>query len=217
MPYWTRNKTGFTQPLHAGAGFTMVELLVVTAIVSVVSLAAYSVLDNGVKVWKKANTVLALEDLALFFDRFSRDVRNTIRFESIGFAGEAHRIEFASLVNSRGLGGRCVGKIIYQYLPQERLLRRAQADFSQIYNTEEEFTGQGLKEITSLKFSYYYYDKEKKGFFWSDNWLSKALPLAIRVELEFVDKAGNGSFTRTVSIPVSDKNEAEGCPAGLAY
>lgn len=198
-------------------GLTMLELLVVTAIVSVVSLAAYSVLSNGLKVWKRANTVLALEDLALFFDRFSRDVRNTIRFDSIGFLGEANRIEFASLVKGRGLEGRCVGKIIYQYSPRERLLRRAQADFSQIYDTEEEFTGQGLKGIASLKFSYYLYDKQKKDFFWSENWLSEGLPLAVRVELEFVDNAGNASFTRTVSIPVSDKNEVEGCPAGVAY
>jgi hypothetical protein len=58
-----------------------------------------------------------------------------------------------------------------------------------------------MKSVKSLKFQYYFYDKEKKEFLWKDEWQKTELPLAVRVELYLEDDAGAYRFTRTAEIP----------------
>ena len=185
-------------------GFTLIEMLIVTAIISVVALAIYATLNNGIKIWQKVNRQLPEEDLNIFFDKFSLDLRNSFKFNGINFSGTIDKLEFPTLVESRRLQKRTVGKLIYAYEPQNQILNRYQLDFAGIYSGESNVSPQqSLRNIRALKFQYYLYDEQNKVYLWQDEWSKEGLPLAVKVELEFDDGKEIKKFTRTISIPTS--------------
>ena len=193
-------KTANRKPQHA---FTLIELVIVAAIVSVISLAIYSALNNGLKIWQKANQQLVEEDLNLFFDKFSRDLRNVLKFTDIGFSGNAERLEFAAIIDSPRLQKRTVGEVVYSFDPGAGILNREQRDFSHIFDGKPGIVMQALKNISSVKFNYYVYDENTGEYHWYDQWLAGELPLAVRIELELRDGFSARSFTKTVSLPIS--------------
>jgi len=185
-------------------GLTFIELLVVTVILSIVSLAIYASFNNGIRIWQRVNKNIPEEDLNIFFDRFALDLRNALQFSGINFSGGSERLEFATIINSQRLQKRTVGEVIYLYEPHKQILKREERDFSQIFSGEDGLIRQSLTKIGYLKFQYYSYDKNKKEYVWEEEWLAGgALPLAVRIEIEFKDGVQTHKFTKTVSIPVS--------------
>ncbi len=184
------------------SAFTLVEMLIVTAILSVVGMAIYATFNSGVKIWQKVTRQLPEEDLNIFFDKFSLDLRNCFKFTGINFSGTADKLEFPTLVNSLRLEKRTVGKSIYAYEPQGRILNRYQVDFAGIYSDEGASPRQSLRDVKALKFQYYFYDEQNKIYVWQDEWLREGLPLAVRVELELDDGQKTKKFSRTVAISI---------------
>ena len=185
------------------SAFTLIEMLMVTAIISVISLVIFSTFDNGIKIWQRVNNPLPGEDTAIFLNKFSRDLRRTFKFEGIEFIGEKDRVEFASLVTSRNLQKTTVGKIVYSYNTSNETLGRIEKDFSQIYGGEKSSVIQVLSKITDLNFLYYYYDTEKKEFNWEDSWNKGRLPLAVRLELKINSDGDTETYVKTVNLPIS--------------
>ena len=184
-------------------GFTFIELILVTAILAVVSLAIYTTFNNGIKIWQRINKQLPEEDVDIFFDKFARDLRNTSKFRGINFIGKEDRIEFASLINSRQLKKRTVGQVIYFYDTSVGILKREQRDFSQVFTGQEGLVTWALINFKSLKLQYYVYDREKKEYLWQEECLTGTMPLAVRIDLELKDGTQIHKFTKTVSIPIS--------------
>jgi len=182
-------------------GFTLIEILVVTVILSVVSLAIFTTFSNGIKIWKRINTGITGEDLFIFCDRLGFDLRNSFKFTGIKFFGEEDNLEFPAMVNSPRLNAKTVGRVIYEYNPDARILIRKQTDFPGIYSAGEVSPKQSLKDIKNAKFLYYFYDKEKKEYVWLEEWSRDDLPLAVKMELEFGGQEKNSKFIRTFSIP----------------
>jgi uncharacterized protein YcfL len=183
-------------------GITLIELLIVTVLLSVVSMAVYATFNNGIKIWQKLNTPVEGEDLGIFFDKFTRDLANGFKFSTIPFSGSEDRFQFATLVNSPRLGGKTVGEVVYYYDRGSVTLNRQELDFSLVYKGEESVSNQKLSNVRSLKFQYYFYDKEKKEYSWQDEWLKETLPVAVKVEFEINYGKENNKFTKTANIPV---------------
>lgn len=183
-------------------GLTLIELILVTAILSVVSLAIYSTFNNGLRIWQRINKQLPEEDLNIFFDRFGYDLRNLLQFNGINFSGTEDRLAFATIVNSRRLQKRTVGEIIYFYDSQAEILKREERDFPQVFSGDEGPIAQSLTGVQSLRFKYYIYDTNKKEYLWQDQGPEEGIPLAVRMELEFKDGTQTHKFTKTVNIPV---------------
>ena len=182
--------------------FTLVEILLVCVIVSVVSLAIYSALNNGMKIWKRVNTQLAGEDAIFFLEKFSYDLRNSFFFRNINFTGTEEQISFASLVKSGLYPDRSIGQVSYMYNPQEKAVYRNQLDFSQIYSRQEPIQKIQLKNVSELKFSYYLFDPEKKVYFWQDELGQEQFPLAVKIALKFIDENKNEiEIQNTIDIP----------------
>ncbi|MBI5150058.1 MAG: prepilin-type N-terminal cleavage/methylation domain-containing protein, partial [Candidatus Omnitrophica bacterium] len=136
------------------SGLTLIELLVTTAILSVISLAIYSSLNSGIKVWQRITREIPHEELDIFFNKFARDLHNAIRFTGISFLGTDEMLEFATLVNSPlGGAGSTPGRVRYVYDPGSHKLTRSQQDYSQVYTGEEAAKEQPIAgDVTSLKF-----------------------------------------------------------------
>lgn len=184
------------------SGLTLVELLVVTAIFTVISLAIYATFSSGLKIWEKVNQPLAEEGVGIFLDKIAYDLRNSFRFQGINFMGQEQELAFASIVNSPRLQKRTVGEVIYSYDAGSGVLTRQEKDFSHIYSDEEGVKRNLLSRISNLKFRYYAYNKEKKEYFWLDKVIDEELPSAVRIELELKD--AQNKFTKTIEIPLAD-------------
>lgn len=186
------------------AAFTLAEMLMVTLILSVVALATFATLNNGLKIWQRINRQLPAEDLNFFFDKFSVDLRNSFKFSNINFLGSAEKLEFATLVNSPRLDNYTVGKLIYVFEPKSKTLNRYLMDYSAMYTGQLPEAAASLKNVNALKFQYYVFDLEQKEYLWQDEYRQAGLPLAVRVELELDNAKEIKESIKTVSIPSSN-------------
>ena len=205
-----KNKAGFTPPFLRGgiriverAGFTLIEMLIVTAMLSIVSLVVYATLNNGIKIWQRINQEIPVEDMDIFFEKFASDLRNSLKITGITFSGEEDGFEFATLVNSQRLEKTTVGKVKYKYDYSKSEIMREQMDYSNIYNSESGIGRTAARNIKSMKFNYYIYDDEKQEYIWRDEYTGQqGLPAAVRIELELKNNDQTNKFTKTVSIPL---------------
>ncbi len=177
-------------------------MLIVTAMLSVVSMALYATLNNGIRIWQKVNHEIPAQEVDIFFEKFASDLKNSVKVTNISFSGNEDGFELPTLVNSRRLG-RTVGKVQYKFNYSQYGATRRQMDYSDIYNGEGGTEEVLINNVKSLKFQYYIYDSEKQEYLWQDEQIKQALPLAIKIELELKNNDQTNKFTKTVSIPVS--------------
>jgi type II secretion system protein J len=185
-------------------GFTLIELLIVACMLGGVSLALYSTLSNGIRIWRKVTQIAPEEELNIFFDKFSRDIRNSIRSANIAFSADSQMLKFASLVNSQNLGVLAPGEISYAYNRYALSVSRTERDASDIFSEREGVTREVLKGADAFRLSYYNYDNQTKEHVWDEEAKPGSMPLAVRIELEFKDAEKNRKFTHTSDIPVGE-------------
>ena len=181
---------------------TFMELIVVMAIVSLIWMSIYVHMENGLKIWRKASSKSPRQELDMFLEKFTSDLRSTFKFNGIGFKGKNDRLEFPALLYSQKLRNRSVGEISYVYESGNKYLYRKKRDYSNIFDKENGLNANILRNVLSMKLLYYYYDKENKEFIWRDSSLEEVIPLAVRLELEVGDEKRQDKVTRTVLIPV---------------
>lgn len=182
-------------------GLTLVEMLIVSIILGVISLAINSALNNGVKVWRKINQELPQEDLNIFFDKFTSELHNSLDYPGIEFSGREQELVFATMAVSQRFPDRLPVQIAYIYDSQANILSRKLRDYSDLYNDKEGVVSSALKNVLSLKFSYYFFDAQNKDYRWQREWEEGQLPAALRLDLEVEDGDKIKNFTRTVTIP----------------
>ncbi|MBU1871511.1 MAG: prepilin-type N-terminal cleavage/methylation domain-containing protein [Candidatus Omnitrophica bacterium] len=192
-----------------GAGFTLIEMLVVLSMFALIGLTLFSTLNNGIKIWQRLNQTVKQEDVNLFFDRFSTELRNSFKFKTIEFRGNKEQINFPTLAASSLQGSmviRGISEVSYSFDKAGQELSKELRTYSQIYKGESGSNQKVLKDIDSLKFTYYYYDEDIEEYAWLEDWQSQNLPLAVRIELGFyidADEYELQTITRTIDIPVS--------------
>jgi prepilin-type N-terminal cleavage/methylation domain-containing protein len=181
-------------------GFTLVELLIVCVLLSIISLAIYGTLSKGVDIWEKVNTQIYQEDFSIFLEKLTSDLRNSFEYADLAFAGSEDKLEFATFVDNPRLAARTVGKVIYFYSSSEKMINRRQLDYSQIYQNTLVPSQDALGEVGSLRFSYYFFDSEKKEYVWNDVWENEGVPEAVRIEIEIEESGITNKIVRTVNV-----------------
>jgi len=177
---------------------TLVEILIVMALVSMVSLALYASLSSGLHIWQRVNTGVLEEDLNIFLEKFTQDIRSAFNFNGIAFSGGADRVEFATVVFSPRMNKASVGKVTYSYDAANYSVEREQRDYSENYAGSTGTARHSAKNVRFLGFWYYVYDGEKKEYSWLEE--CQGLPLAVRMELGVRDGSQTLNFTRTADI-----------------
>jgi prepilin-type N-terminal cleavage/methylation domain-containing protein len=82
-------------------GFTLIEVLVVAAILGIVVAALGACLAAGFRVWEEARRFgKGEQDVLLAVALIERDVANAFPFYAIPFAGSAEQVSFAGLVEA---------------------------------------------------------------------------------------------------------------------
>jgi prepilin-type N-terminal cleavage/methylation domain-containing protein len=87
-------------------GFTLIEILLVTAILAVLIAVLGACIGGGLRVWDSARVVGKVEGQALLGLRLlERDLMNAQVFDGIQFAGRSRDVSFAALIRSETAPG----------------------------------------------------------------------------------------------------------------
>jgi prepilin-type N-terminal cleavage/methylation domain-containing protein len=188
------------RPIPA-SGFTLVEMMLVASMLAVIAAAIFATFANGIRIWERANTTIAAEDVNIFFDRFATDIKNSLDIEGMSFTGEEESLRFPTIVESARLGRRTVGEAVYFY--DDGMIKKETRDFSHIYTGDDGAVRESLRGVESLRFLYYFYDEEKREYFWEEVWGEEMThpPMAVRLTIGLMEDGDIIEFTKTVDIP----------------
>lgn len=184
--------------------FTLVEMLIVTAILGFVTLTLYSALSNGIRVWQRVRQPAAGEEVVLFLEKFTIDMRNAFAFKGLSCKGETTMFESATIVTSPRLQNTTVGKVSYIYNKDSKTLRREIYDYSAVVNGDAPQSSNIISGLEDFTFQYFMFDSQKKMFVWVDEWDGQiGLPKAVRMEFTCVYGTEPTKIVRTVGFPHS--------------
>jgi len=194
-------------------GFTLIELVLVTAILAVIGMAVYGTFSNGVNIWKKVTEDNVVEDVNLFFEKISVDLRNSFKLTGIRFKGGRTQISFPSRMKYRGKDGieNTIGQVSYSLDKKREVLKRTKKNYSEVY-LKGAGSSQILSEnIKSLQFQYYIYDENYKKYSWVTRWqerddtfgiqVEEKLPLIVKIKIGIPSENGEQTFVKTVQLP----------------
>ncbi len=158
-------------------GFTLIELIISSAIIATIGIAVYSVFSGGIRVWQRAESFRTYQrSPRLGLELLTRDLRNCLDFSEISFQGEEDSISFAGLIESLAEQAEEpvyeLGKISY-FLNQEFVFCRSQQHYGPAFQGQDEDrykVRELIPNIAELKFAYLGLNPETEKLEWLDTW-----------------------------------------------
>ena len=195
-------------------GFTLIELVLVTAILAVIGMAVYGTFSNGLNIWEKVTEDSVEEDIYLFFEKISVDLRNSFKLTGLRFKGGKTKVSFPSMIKYKGEDGleNTIGEVTYYIDRKKKALMRREANYSEIYRKKPGFVRMLSENISSLQFKYYVYEEKYKKYAWVTDWqlsdeyfgevVEETLPLVVKIEIGIPGEKGEQKFVKTVQLPM---------------
>jgi prepilin-type N-terminal cleavage/methylation domain-containing protein len=185
------------------SAFTLIELLLVSSIAAIMTLAIFSTFSIGIKAYERLQySGLIQADVLLSLDKIEKDLHNTVNFSDIDFAGENKSVSFASLATSPVSSDETLslGRISYYFDTKNKSLIREENVYTGIFSKTKV-----LAYIEDLTFTYYYFNSQTQQYIWVDSWQSvNGIPEAVRIKAIFKNENNKDvEITRTMVIPVS--------------
>lgn len=197
--------TGFTPPLHAGAGFTFIELLIALTIFSIIAASIYYTLNAGIRVYSRGNSIIRdNQKLRIFFDTISLDLRNAVVYPHIGSEWTAEEISFPTVNNG-------LAKAVYYFYRGKVLRKQAtlKEGFDETYAEEEVL----IENLGDFSFEYCYKEPGTEDeYLWKNEWeFEDKIPRGVKIKLSLKDEAAGtlDTFEKTVFIPMGELGKEE--------
>lgn len=196
---------------RAAAGFTLVELLLVTLLLPLVAFTAYSNFSSGFRLWKALNEDVLDEDLYLFEAKAARDFRDGLRTESLPFVGAPDAATFASIAPARKeLGGDdAIVEVSYFYDGGTRSIMRRTRDRHEVFAEKPGRTQVSLAGVSGFSLSYFFYDATTQAYGWSEAWAGDPVesPEAVRFEFSFERNGRRKAASFTFPFPAGGRKQ----------
>lgn len=189
-------------------GFTLTEVLLVSAMFAVISLAVFNAFSNGFKLWARGEHVMVEGDMAIFLDRIGEDLRSVAHITGIPFKGESSGLSFPAIIlaptdrngsrSSEGTGSQ-IGAVRYTFDPAEKKIYRSQAAYGQALKSEWPQGVEVASLIEDVTFTYY---------FTADRGLEvktqteQGLPMGVMIDLQIMIDGQIRHFRRFLLVPV---------------
>lgn len=212
--------------LKAARGFTLIEFMLVAALLSVIGVALYASFSTGINAWQRINAGTTLEDINIFLDKISSELRNTFLIKGMLFQGENDAVRFPVISygrdNKKNLG-REIGEVHYAFHQTSQGIYRTYRRYSEVYQEKNVSAERIAGPIQSFEVQYYYYDPQEEEYLWTSAWQNETdvlgeageeekLPAAIRMIITLRPEEGGRQIVKTVTVPSSgrfDKNDEQ--------
>jgi len=186
---------------------TFIEITMVVSLIALVSLALYKSFSNGLRVWEKSRESVIEEDIAIFFDKFARDLRGVYIHSLQHYEGDGTSFSFPAFVWMKKMNPEGntedyedqMGQIEYAFDHSSDGIIRKSATYSDIYL--EKFSHQQtlVSPVERILFTYYYLTDEGEIF---SEQILETVPAGIEVEVVIHDHKGQRSLKRYFNIPI---------------
>ncbi len=195
------------QRFFLARGFTFVEIVLVMSLLSIISVALYNALANGLKVWDRGVHSFTEQEALIFFDKLTRDVHNAFPSRVLPVDGRRTYFVFPSIV--RKLAGPNMTEyadqvvmVKYDLDIKQRALVRREANYGQAVNSQYPEASVLLPDIKAVQFRYLYPSFGKD--VWGDQTKGE-LPSAVEVSVEFGSPKAAYKMRRLILIPLGKK------------
>lgn len=189
--------------------FTLTEMILVISLISLLSVAAFQSLTNGIKVWDRSRRFDVEEDMAIVLDRFAGDVRQALDYSLGTFDGTDRRVVFftrvrtqvdKALTDSPDMVEQ-IGSVEYVFRQGNNSLYRRQANYGQSMKKRFGNSRRMAKDIYSMRFVYYVFeDGEMKS---KARWTGP-LPAGVKIVIDVMERSGRKRrITRYVPVPLN--------------
>ena len=191
---------------QATSGFTLVEILIVSTIVSILAAGLGSSFVSGMRLWGRASQ----QDMVRFnawltLETMARELRQNAKLSLAPFEGDARELTFPSVVNG------AIVKVTYIYEGYEKRIKREEVGFEDLVEETlepETKTRVVFSPALEMTIEYATFDPtqldelgELKGYEWADSWENDegAIPAAIRL----TSKVRNATLKKIILLPIA--------------
>lgn len=187
-------------------GFTLMEILLVTVMLSVLSVAIFKAFSNGIKLWAKGNHLVTEADIALFFDKLGEDLRSVPRISGIPFKGIGSQVSFPTIVLTRadersaraeeGMVDQ-IGAVKYEYDFATRTISRRIANYSEALKEKWQLPTVAAVDIEAVNFRYYFRKLDQTQV---KTQTDEGIPVGVMVEIMFTEEGKGRGMRRYFPI-----------------
>jgi len=193
------------------SAFTLMELLVVLAIMGLVALVVLSTLRGGLRLYERLKAGSSQQtEVILAMEAMEKSIRNACPFANIGFNGNESRFSFPSLLTISGQTNAevvALCQVAYDYNSTSNSLTQKLVCVHPEFNAGGSSRGNApveLARLDGLKFSYCYWNVKTQACEWKNSWLAKeGIPLGIKLTISMQNGNSKTSLERTIWIPVA--------------
>jgi prepilin-type N-terminal cleavage/methylation domain-containing protein len=186
--------------------FTLTEVLLVSAMFALISVAVFNAFSNGFKLWARGQHVMVEGYTAIFLDRMAEDLRQTVLISGIPFKGGSAEISFPAIILAPTDGSRAqeaigdqIGAIRYVFDPSQKKIFRYQGTYGQALKSEwsDPVDVADLIEDVSLRY-----------YFTADPGLDiktqtdEGIPMGVMIDVQFLVDGQIYHMRRFMIIPV---------------
>jgi prepilin-type N-terminal cleavage/methylation domain-containing protein len=189
-------------------GFTLTEVLLVSSMFVLISLAVFNAFSNGLKLWARGEHVIAEGYTAIFLDKIAEDVRQTVLMGGILFKGRETEVSFPAIIlaPTDGNGSRAkeeigtqLGAIRYAFVPYEKKIFRYQATYGQALKGQWSSPVEVADLIEGMSMRYYF--KTDRGLDVKDE-TDKDIPFGVMIDVQFLVEGKIYHMRRLLIIPI---------------
>ncbi len=187
---------------------TFIEILIVVSLLALIGGFFYRSLSQGLKIWKESRSLVLEQDIAIFFEKITYDLKNTFYYSRIGFAGKENQLTFATFVptpaEQQDLDEDAgpidqIGKVEYLFDYNQKKLFKRIADYSQALRGNFQPEQLILSSLDNVTFRYFHLDSHHQ-FIPGD--YSESIPSAVEIQVSYSDETGKKIVQKMISIPV---------------
>lgn len=183
--------------LDSKKGFTLIEVLIVTSLIVVVSLAISAAFLQGNRIFEKLREVQVKEDVSFFVEIITRDLRNSVEYASDPGTYTERKLTFYTLDENhrKSLGplGAALIQVTYSYdLNKKEVLREEKLPFER-KQSNQNIQSVVLSGIDRIKFSASYDEKDT----------AKIFPQKVSFEIYYGQNNHPKKIAKDILLPVS--------------
>jgi len=186
--------------------FTLVEVAISASLFAIVGLVIVGTLSNGIKVWQKIYAQDKQQDINIFFEEITEDLRNCFFYESIPFSGNPSEVYFPTFVTTQALNQGLkngVGRVGYYFNDKDKMIYKVVQNLSNLYKDKISSEDIVLSGVESFEITYYVYDEEAKKYFWTATIEDDNFPIAVNISLTIGYEDKLESTSKTIAFVVN--------------